>query len=140
MTHRPYHFAMNRNQGDCRNLTEARTASKPDIALYSLVPDAGMTQWLTTSGTRLMAEGISDGGKKLKPLDNASLVSLAYEKVHPGHAMGQFGSSEVMSAACFVHHKDQALAENGMLDGLQVMHLGTEGKKIIGDIIEHGVG
>merc|ERR1719464_1046590 len=54
--------------------------------------------------------------------------------------MGQFSSGEVMSAACFVHHKDIALEENGMLDELQVVHLGTEGKKIINDIIDHGVG
>jgi len=141
MTHRPQHFIMTRDQGDCRNLTQAKTTEKPGIALFSMVPDTGMTQWLTTSGTRLFSEGASeDDNGNVEQLTNASLISLAYKKVHPGRAQARFASNEVMPASCFLHHKDNALQENGMLDGLQVMHFGEEGKKLITDIIKHGAG
>jgi len=137
--HKPYAFIAARNQGDCKNLTEALATTKPSNVVLSIVPDDGVLTWLTSSGTRLFSEGTMNSAPDapLRKLDTAGVMSLAYEKMHPAMQSGAYTASEVMSLNCLMHHKDAALKERGA-DAASLIHLGAEGKKMIAEIIEKG--
>mmetsp|Transcript_15828 Transcript_15828/g.43044 ORF Transcript_15828/g.43044 Transcript_15828/m.43044 type:complete len:151 (-) Transcript_15828:149-601(-) len=51
---------------------------------------------------------------------------------------GLFGADEVTSADCLLNHKEAELHDHSMLDNMRVMHWGSEGKKLIVEILRRG--
>jgi len=139
MTHRFHSLTLARDQGDCRNLTDAFSTERKAMHLVSMVPetDTGAVTLLTSGATQLNAEVAS--GLPLTPVNNASLLSLAYKKAHPERKQAMFATEEVMSAACLVKHKDSALMSRADMSNMKVLYLGEEGKKLIREIIAHSV-
>eukprot|EP00416_Gambierdiscus_australes_P029420 CAMPEP_0171085590 /NCGR_PEP_ID=MMETSP0766_2-20121228/19028_1 /TAXON_ID=439317 /ORGANISM="Gambierdiscus australes, Strain CAWD 149" /LENGTH=350 /DNA_ID=CAMNT_0011543173 /DNA_START=73 /DNA_END=1125 /DNA_ORIENTATION=- len=146
MTHRVPHMILAREMGDCRNLTEALNSEQPATALYSMVPDTGITTWLTSTGsgvsTRLFEESLEAGSESLtrnasRSFKHAIMLSRAFSRLHPERQQSRFGANEVLSANCFMHHKDQVLRAKNMLD-VKALYFGEEGRKLINEIIIHG--
>jgi len=134
LTHRIPHMILATDQGDCKNLTHALLSQTPATNLYSMVPDTSLVNLMTTATVRLAA---SDASVQ-QNVSHASLISRAFSKVHPEKEKGSFPPSEVVSASCLMHHRDQVLRNKNVLDSMAVMHLGEEGKALINDIIAHG--
>lgn len=137
MTHKYQSLILARDMGDCRNFTAAMHSEKPATMLYSMVPQPGngIVNLLTSKEVQLTATRAD--GLPMGPLNNASMLMLAYKRAHPELPQGKFSHEEFLPASCLVHHKDKALQSRGGLD-MKVLYLGQDGKEIIRDVIAHG--